>query len=199
MTDFTRNMYKGLFFAIDKHIVSSDNVIDQYVSLYAVKQGQEDLSNLRDVLENAFNRLEEYDDDPAIDCASVDQIRNSLETYAQAISWDTMISLDDGTETNPKYILGINSNQNIRAQEGLFILNPSDKDPLDEQFDGFTINNFVGSRANRLFYGKMECWDIKKEFIPIIEDKLRELNIKEDTVYPDKADYAKNVYKEIMA
>ena len=197
LIDFTHDKNIALFFAVDGARYTPGDGIENYVSIYGLPSDQGDLTNLRDIIKNAKDKLAgiatKYGKD------SIEQADGRLETYDQAVKWNTMLSIDDDGAGPGDYRTGISSNINIVAQMGLFILNPRPDIPLDEQFDGITVTNFSGQRSARIFYGRMHCWDIHKSLIAKVEAELHNRNIDRSTMYPDNSTLAKKTYLNVLS
>ncbi len=174
LLDFTIDFTTSLFFAVDKmQPGNSSNQCSEYVSIYAVNQNQEDLCNFRVIIsQNAFVS-------PA-----------SLNKYSVAKAWKTIILTNDNDAGKGDFKLGLNTNKNINAQKGLFILNPNLEQVLDEVFNGETFDQFAESGPDvqfhgDLFFGKVKCWDINKKLVKEIKSYLTKKGVDSSKIYPD--------------
>lgn len=168
--DFSTDLATALFFAIDgvAPYKKNDDLSD-YVSIYAVTQKQQqDLSNMQDIINHCQVPID----------------KRSLATYKMAVGWNTPVELCDQFVCNSYNYLKL-ANKNILAQKGLFILNPSNNKTLEEWFDGRTFEK-CDYNTDRLFYGKMFCWDINKKFIRLLKIYLVLKRKTQKTIYPDK-------------
>lgn len=168
--DFSTDLSTALFFALDGVVAyKKNNDLSDYISIYAVTQKQQqDLSNMQDIIDQCQVPIE----------------KRYLATYKMAVGWDTPIELCDQFVCDSYNYLKL-TNKNILAQNGLFILNPSNNKTLEEWFDGRTFEE-CDYNTDKLFYGKMHCWDINKKFIKLLKVYLFFKRKNQKTIYPDK-------------
>lgn len=172
LLDFTTSLDIALFFASDKaKPYQGHNGYSDYISVYAVQNDpyQEDLVNFRTIITSQ----------------SVPVNPASLNNYKTASGWKQIIALNDNAAPQGSYLLGLQQNPNILAQKGLFILNPSEERILEDEFDGVSAATCKCMSTNRLFYGRMMCWDIRKDLLPSLVSYLNSKKINNATMYPD--------------
>lgn len=172
LLDFTTSLDVALFFASDKaRPYQGHNGYTDYISVYAVQNepNQGDLINFRTIITNL----------------NVPVSRASLINYSTVSAWKQIIALNDNGAPQGSYLLGLQQNPNIQAQKGLFILNPSEERILEDEFDGVSAATCKCISTNRLFYGKMMCWDIRKDLLPSLVSYLNGKKINSATMYPD--------------
>lgn len=170
--DFTTDLSTALFFALDgvAPYKKNDDLSD-YISVYAVTQKQQqDLTNMQTI-------IDECNAPPGFD-------KKALATYKMAVGWDTPIELCDQFVCDSYNYLKL-INKNILAQKGLFVLNSSDSKTLEEWFDGRTFEQ-CDYCTDKLFYGKMFCWDINKKFINLLKLYLFFKRKTHKSIYPDE-------------
>ena len=110
---------------------------------------------------------------------------NNRVSYGLAIGWNVPIVLNDwDRKTATDYELGILSNNNIKAQKGLFILNPTLR-PLENYFDGLSPATDPSEFRQSLYYGKMMCFDISTRLIPTIRTHLNKNGITQQKLFPN--------------
>lgn len=196
LLDFSMTKNIALFFASHGASHGFADGLDNYVSVYMIENNKGDLTNLRTILMAARKSINEIkESDPSVDTSRVSK---ELETYNQAIEFKTLICINDNDAREGEYLIGINSNANIVAQDGLFILNPSESMPLEKLYDGVTFESLRTDAADRLFFGKMHCWDIHKSLLGYISRYLDENGINELTIYPDNQKLAKSIYNKAL-
>lgn len=172
LLDFTTSLDVALFFASDNaKPYQGHNGYTDYISVYAVENepNQEDLVNFRTVITNL----------------NIPVSRASLVNYNTASDWKRIIALNDNGAPQGSYLLGLQQNPNIQAQKGLFILNPSEERVLEDEFDGVSAATCKCRSTDKLFYGRMMCWDIRKDLLPFLVSYLNSKNINRATMYPD--------------
>jgi FRG domain len=202
--DFTHSLDVAQFFCVHnlKH-TPSDQVIDNYFSIYAI-QPSNDFFNLRTVILSSQGELQRaLESKMKLSKEEISNIKYQIEHP----DFDTWMSLKrvffvsdlDSIGPTQKLPFKINFNLNIVAQKGLLVYNPSDQDPLEIIFDGLTSANWVsrsepGDTTERFFYPKIKCIDIHKSLAPIIVNRLEAKGINQDKIYPEEELVAKKIY-----
>lgn len=182
LLDLTSDIYSALFFAIDGYKAAPNNgSLDDYVSIYYIDRSVDWMrATIQEVhRQGAYNAdaMLAAHDGP-VDTA---QFRHDMESLTYETYRDVSFIAVDGAEigiieANMPH-LGFScsyyiSNPRLHTQSGLFILNNSEDEPLEE------VMNSVTRRP--LFY----CLDINKALVPYIQDTfLTPRNINKDTLY----------------
>lgn len=205
LLDFTTDINKALYFATEdfKYPVTGSDSIDNYISLYVLKLNNyvpsidellyDGIKNGKIALENFFK---EYPNIP-VNAEILERINKLIEwkagngvlneTYKFKVEY-----IPNPNDMKPvKSILNerlFYSNPNIIAQSGCFILNTSEKQPLEE---------YIHSNDN---VHDIVCLDIHKSLCDYIK-KSRLAGISRSTLFPDFNETAKqsyNAFKECL-
>lgn len=185
LLDFTRQKEIALFFATDNMQRSPSEDINNYISIYAVMEGQQDLCSLSQIIRGFRENLatSEINSDPIVNGLTLDMIHR----------WNTPVIIDDDHGED----FGTKTNENVIAQKGLFIYNPMADKALNEFF-GENIEDVTES-TDKLFFGKMVCWDIHKSLAEYIQAKLRNMDITRATMYPNNEELIKEVKDKVLS
>lgn len=171
--DFTYNPYVALFFAIDNiNYYPSDNEIDNYFSLYFTYTDA-----------TAFHIWKGIFDD---------KIKSESITYETIDKNDMSILIPD------KEFYKIMNSVNIINQEGLFFYNNHPWYPIERTYSEYI--EWVRKETGEEKFNKLKildtfsgCFNIHKSLIPAIKEKLKELGITKDYIYPNMSKFNKEV------
>ena len=201
--DFSLDLNCALFFAFDgmkKGI--SDNIIDDYVSIYIVKRKALEhslLPNLTDMyahgMESAAKMLEDFaakDPKTPVDAALIRNIDKFVCWYdpknhegglssfnIPCYVGNPLVEKSFSTyKDNQKFYW---SNINLIAQKGCFILNTHESQPLEE---------FMASKGYKIL-----CINIHKTLSEYIKDKIK---LSSDDIYPDLHKRISCIYRDYL-
>lgn len=184
LLDFTRQKEIALFFATDNMQRSPSEGINNYISVYAVRDGQQDMRSLGTIIEGLQRNLDisGINSAPVISTLKLDMLHQ----------WNAPIIINDDNKD-----FGIMTNENVIAQEGLFVYNPEAEKALNE-FYGKRFEDATDS-TDELFYGKMQCWDIHKSLAEYIQERLRQIDITHATMYPNNEELIREVKNKVLS
>lgn len=181
--DFSFNPYVALFFAIDNLVYSpSDNEIDNYFSLYYCFENNTAFNAWKYVFDKNF-------EDENIPYEKVDE--NEMSVIVP----------------NSELYKIVNS-LNIINQEGLFLYNNHPWYPIERTYKEYieTVKKELSvEKYNELMFLDTicGCFNIHKSLIPAIKDKLNQMGISKDYIYPNiqkfKDEVTLNGIKKILA
>jgi len=171
--DYTYNPYVALFFAVDNLVYQpSDNEIDNYFSLYYTYTK----STIFETFKYVFDKNLKKED---ISYNSIDL--NNMS-----------IILPD------EELYQIMNSVNIINQEGLFFYNNHPWYPLEKTYKDH-INFLIKEKGRKKFDEMLAhetfsgCLNIHKSLVPVIKEKLNEMGINKDYVYPSMKDFRSSV------
>ena len=204
LLDFTHRLNVALYFAIDgMKIVSSDNDIDDYFSLYIIdrnKCGNElvDIVSFLDYgLKNGTAMLEDFKtQNPNINLEY--SLLKDVDKYTKWIKQDGtndgLCKIDCGFLDNPLNTATISmyetkdflywSNMNLIAQQGCFIFYTKDKESLEQYFGGTNTH-----------LPKLSCINVHKSLAEYIKNKYLK-SISKLEIYPDINIMCKDAYEK---
>ena len=163
--DFSYNPYVALFFAIDNiKYVPSDNPIDNYFSLYYCFEN----NTAFEAWKYVFNKNIEVEN---ITYEKVDENNMSIIVPNQEL-------------------YKIVNSLNIINQDGLFLYNNHPWYPLERTYIEYIVDlkeQFGEEKFEKLMFLPhiCGCFNIHKSLIPAIKDKLKEMGITKDYIYPN--------------
>lgn len=170
--DFTENLYVGLYFAMDglKHNPSSG--IDNYFSIYVIENNGKILQNWDTLLESELREIEKRNQAKVL---INDPFSLGKPFY---LKW----GLHDIKWTGHKpFVITINGqNLNIINQEGLFVFNPNENEPLENKLQGC-----------------IKCFNIHKSLSKYIKLKLLKKGFDKDFIYPQEEYLAKTALLKV--
>lgn len=184
LLDFTENIDKSLFFAIENIDHSPTSVeIENYFSVYYIFKN------------NTVLHVSDF---------FIEKIRESVkrEKNLKLASQFSLVRID-----NMDKDYRILNNLNIINQEGTFIFNSSPNEPLENQYikEREVLHKIV-KKANENTEIAKEiggCLNINKKLVDEIRDYLDEKGINKDSIYPElnhlKSDCINNIWKNINA
>lgn len=107
------------------------------------------------------------------------------------------ISYFSDRESDTEIIFSLKNSKNIKNQEGVFTWNANYSKPLEimgnEQYD---ISREENNPEDYRFSG---CYNINKNLIPYIREKLEKDGITKEFIYPDSELKTKHIYDECIA
>jgi hypothetical protein len=170
LMDWTYDLDVALFFAVDqaKHF-ECENDIQNYMSVYRIEKAAQVAfikSNLQVVSGNVFPTITHLSD-----------------------NWPgTVYYISDFEVKNQRQIKPLTTfyNLNILPQEGLFIFNPHETDPLEriaEQKDPAA---------------RMVCYNINKDLAEMVRLTINKGGINQAFIYPDLKTYAGTILKDYL-
>lgn len=190
LIDFTYNPLTTLFFAFDGMTPANNGTIDDYVSIYRINYEQPCFCSIQDVNTSGVFNLEEelqklYIPISNIDTSPVLTDIANLSYHQYSDLGYILIHGDKMGITNISIpALGFTcsydiTNPHLRNQEGLFILNTSENQPLGELL-----------KEKHCYVSPLiDCFDIRKDLEPYIQSKyLIPQNINHNTIYPNDND-----------
>lgn len=218
LLDWTYSFETALFFGIDGlEQAQSVKEIDDYFSLYYIKE--EDFSNggMRTLLNNSLQEVGEKLKLGLIAQIAVDEKqRLEMEKHfyersffdknrikgAGLISHMTKIehmsnipiSYFSDKDIDTGIAFSITNSQNIKKQNGVFTWNAHFLKPLEVIGNEQYIEAKLESEPND--YRFCECFNINKNLTDYIIEKLKVLDISSETIYPEKDIDAREIYNE---
>ena len=218
LLDWTYDFKTSLFFSIDGvNTKQSPKEIDNYVSVYFINEEHFDNGSMRKLLdenlqtigeklklgliakiakdENQQKEMEKH----FIESSFFDSDRiqgsgliNHMAKIEHMINFP--ISYFSDNDKGSGIAFSITNSENIKKQNGVFVWNSDYAKPLEvvgnEQY------NEAKSQSEPDDYRFCECYNISKELVPYIIEKLEENNISKDTIYPDKEINTRRIYDE---
>lgn len=218
LLDWTYSFETALFFGIDGlEPAQSVKEIDNYFSLYYIKEEYLSNGGMRTLLNNSLQEVGEKLKLELIAHIAVDnKQRLEMEKHfyersffdkkrikgAGLISHMTKIenmlnipiSYFSDKDIDNGIAFSITNSENIKKQNGVFTWNAHFSKPLEvignEQF----IESKLDSEPND--YRFCECFNINKNLTGYIIEKLKQLDISSLTIYPEKDIDARDIYNE---
>lgn len=173
LLDFSFNPYVALFFAIDNLVYNpSDKEIDNYFSFYYTYTGATFFEGCRYIFDENLKK-------EGLMYETIDKNEMSL------------ILPDD-------QLYKIINSVNIINQKGLFFFNNHPWQPLEMKYDE-NVRDLKEKLSKEKFDILMMhdtlsgCFNIHKSLIPAIREKLNEMGINKNYIYPDMNDFRKTV------
>jgi hypothetical protein len=218
LLDWTYDFETSLFFGVDGINTSeSPKEIDNYFSVYFIKEEHFDNGSMRKLLDKSLQKIgkqlklgliseiSKYKNERDImekhfkerSFFDKDRIQGSgLVSHMIKIEHMTNISISyfSDNDKDSGIAFSITNNENIKSQKGVFTWNSDFRKPLEvvgnEQY------NEAKSICEPNDYKFCECYNISKELAPYIIEKLNERNINKESIYPDNDINARVVYDE---
>jgi hypothetical protein len=168
--DWTYDINVALFFAVErtKHF-EKENQIENYVSIYRIIKGTDSefiRGNIQVMSGNFF---------PTITYLS-DNFPNSI------------YYISDFEVKNERQIRPLTTyyNLNIMPQQGLFIFNPHERDPLEK----IAVEKYPES--------KIICYNINKDLAELIRLTINKNRVNESFIYPELKQYASTILNNYL-
>jgi hypothetical protein len=181
--DWTYNINVALFFATEnsKPGHGTDD-IDDYFSIYFLNKGvfvdgDERFINIltKASTNKAWAQLQDFDNH---------QDNNPQMLYLSDFEDPDIKKHHDSIAIRTKVPLTSIYNQNIIPQEGLFIFNPSAKNPIDEMFLNMAA--------------PIVCFNIKKDLADYVRRKIQHNAIETGFIYPELKRTVPNILNEVL-
>ena len=171
--DYSYNPYVSLFFAIENlNYIPSDNEIDNYFSLYYTYADATMFKSWKYVFDENLKK--------------------------EDISYETIDANDMSIILPDDELYKIINSVNIINQEGLFFYNNHPCYPLERTYKEFA--DFIKEEKGQARFEELNmhdtlsaCFNIHKSLIPAIREKLDDLGINKNYIYPEMADFRKSV------
>ncbi len=216
LLDWTYNFKTSLFFGIDGvNTDKSPREIDNYLSIYFIKEEHFDSGSMRKLLNKSLQTVGEKlklgliakiakDKKQRIKMErhfkernffAKDRIQGSgLISHITKIEHmvNIPISYFSDKDKNSGIAFSITNSENIKKQKGVFTWNSDFGKPLEVM--GNEQYNEAKSESDPDDYRFCECYNISKELVPYIIEKLNKSNINKESIYPDKDIDAKPIY-----
>lgn len=199
LIDFTYNPLTTLFFAFDRMTSANTGTINDYVSIYRIYYNQPCFCSIQDVNANGALNLEKELQKIDIPISKIDT--SSVTAGIANLSYNDYSNLECIPIHGDK--MGITNisipalgfactyniiNPNLKNQEGLFILNTSESNPLGELL----------RKKHQYCEPLIDCFEIKKTLEPYIRSKyLSPHGIDSNIVYP-KDNNSENIKKWLV-
>ena len=200
LIDWTYNFEIALFFTTDgqKHN-ASDNQIDNYFSVYVIDKQAcgGDLINISTWLEFTLSQINQIT--VAHPEADATQVINQYNQFSYDTFKQIGIFYVSDFERNIRIpALTTQSNLNVINQQGLFIFNASENEPL-EHFFGSNRDPFSG-------LPKIKCYDIHKSLYYYVLNEITVarraaglIELDRDFIYPQEENIAKNAFTNYLS
>lgn len=208
--DWTYSFENSLFFATDglKNSKSTKEIYN-YFSIYIIDNVLNKISNhIENVIEDSKWILHNREKS-GID--NIDRLQNHDFLYfLSKLSYHNLknevISLVPGYLKNgieheiSEYSFKLFYNQqnlNIINQQGFFIFNASQNDPLEYYFKGVPVHHFI----QKVNYNKIKCYNIHKSLLEHVQMYLnanRTIPINKEFIYPQEEIIARKVYQQFL-
>jgi hypothetical protein len=189
LMDFTRNPYVALYFSTAKNCELNNNNnfedINEYCSLYFINKQYKFLKSLRRHFERTI-QINQYNG------------YSKEKSFFYGLRFTPHLIINEDDE-----LLKISNNANIINQEGLFILNGSPNQPLEDQHN-MTVemqmenlsnqNKNIDLNKEKRMFG---CWEIHKSMNAIIRTRLNnEFGINEQFLFPNMSNLKRDFENE---
>jgi hypothetical protein len=200
LIDWTYNLQIALFFSTDgqRHNASNRD-IDNYFSIYRIDKGAcgSDLINISKYLALALSDIYRIiRDNPEVDAEEV--LNNNIDFEYTSFKDVKLFYISDFERFANIPSLTTQTNLNIINQEGLFIFNASETEPLEA---------FFGTERDP-FYAlpKIKCYDIHKSLYHFVLNQITEvrrdaglIKLTKEFIYPQEEDIAKKAFENYLA
>jgi hypothetical protein len=218
LLDWTYDFKTSLFFSIDGiNTKQSPKEIDNYLSVYFIKEEHFDNGSMRKILDENLQTIgEELKLGLIAQIAKDENQQKEMEKHFKERSFfdnsriqgsglinhmtkiehmiNFPISYFSDNDKGSGIAFSITNSENIKKQNGVFVWNSDYAKPLEvvgnEQYCE------AKSQSEPDDYRFCECYNISKELVPYIIEKLEEYNINKDTIYPDKDIDTRRIYDE---
>lgn len=218
LLDWTYDFKTSLFFGIDGiNTNQSPREIDNYLSVYFIKEEHFDNGGMRKLLDEGLQTVgEKLKLGLIAQIAKDDKQREEMEKHFKERSFfdkdrvqgsglishmtkiehmaNIPISYFSDMDKDSGVVFSITNSENIKKQNGVFTWNSDYGKPLE--VTGNEQYSEAKSESEPNDYRFCECYNISKELVPYIIEKLEESNINKETIYPDKDIDAKPIYDE---
>ncbi len=170
LMDWTYNLDVALFFAVEQALhFERENDIENYMSVYRIVKNDQSAfikSNLQVVSGNVF---------PSI-------------TYLCSVSPGTVYYISDFEVKDLRQIKPLTTfyNLNILPQEGLFIFNPHERDPLEQLAEQKDPDS------------RIICYNINKDLAEMVKLTINKSGINQLFIYPELKSYAGTILKDYL-
>lgn len=218
LLDWTYSFETALFFGIDGlDKTQSVKEIDNYFSLYYIREDDFRSGGMRTLINNSLQEVSEqlklefiaqnavgekqrlemekhFDERSFFD---KNRIKGTgLVSYMTKIECmiNIQISYFSDKDIDEGIAFSITNNENIKKQNGVFTWNAHFSKPLEVIGNEQYIEAKLENEPND--YRFCECFNINKNLTDYIVEKLKELDISSETIYPEKEIDAKRIYYE---
>jgi len=199
LIDWTYNVEVAAFFSTDgqKHYASNSK-IDNYFSIYCIdkKACSRDLMNISEwLVENYWRIIQITEQHPEADASDVIYRYNQFNYF----TFRDLILFFVSDFERIAYFPAITSqtNLNIINQQGLFIFNASENEPLESYF-GTNLDPFSG-------LPKIKCFDFHKSLYYYVLNAITEVRrvaglipLTREFIYPQEEDIAKKAFENYL-
>ncbi len=218
LLDWTYNFKAAIFFGVDGlEVYESPREIDKYFSVYFIDEEHFDNGGMRTLLNESLQTVgEQLKLGLIAQIAKDEEQQKEMETHFKERSFfdkkrlngaglikhmtkiEHMINIPLSFFSDKDFDSGIafslTNSENIRKQEGVFTWNAHYSKPLEvvgnEQYSEAKLESEPDD------YRFCECYNINKELADYIINKLSEVNISKETMYPDKEINARHIYDQ---
>jgi hypothetical protein len=218
LLDWTYNFENALFFGVDKLERNNEvREIDKYFSVYYINESDFDAGGMRTLLqsslqdtgtklkngliaklakdeaqrvemENHYNNNSFFDSNKIKGAGLILHMTDMMRMTNIPISYFSDKDLDSGIA------FSLTNSQNIKKQNGVFTWNADAHKPLEvvgnEQYHKGKLESEPDD------YRFCECYNINKDLAGYITEKLKQLNLTSETMYPDNKIDCRHVYEE---
>jgi hypothetical protein len=200
LIDWTYNSEIALFFTTDgqKHS-ASNNDVDNYFSIYCIDKAKcgNDLMNISHWLATHYETIGDITSEhPEVDATEV--INRFTQFNYNTFSALGVFFISDFERAGNIPAITCQSNLNIINQQGLFIFNSSQDEPL-ENFFGTSRDPYSG-------LPKIVCYDIHKSLYYYVLDKITEVRrdvglipLTREFIYPQEELIAKKAFENYLS
>lgn len=218
LLDWTYDFKTSLFFGIDGITTDkSPREIDNYLSVYFIKEEHFDNGSMRKLLDESLQTVgEKLKLGLIAKIAKDEKQREEMERHFKERSFfdkdriqgsglinhmtniehmsNIPISYFSDKDKDSGIAFSITNSENIKKQNGVFTWNSDFAKPLEAV--GNEQYSEAKSESEPDDYRFCECYNISKELVPYIIEKLNESNINKESIYPDVDIDAKPIYDE---
>lgn len=206
LIDWTYKFQNALYFGLDGlEKNAGPREIDNYFSVYFIKQSDMEGGGMRQVMDDSLNVLDEehaaatiaeYAKDEAQRLEMMEYFKgrkifdkdripgSGLIEYVTRVEHmvEMPLSFFSDKDATTGFIFSLNNSKNILNQAGVFIWNASPTKPLE--MVGAELYMADEKNKNPDNYRFCECFNINKELVPYIKQRLAEDGITQGFIYP---------------
>jgi FRG domain len=219
LLDWTYSFANALYFATERISISATTwEVDQYLCVYFMQESDLEKGSLMNIIHTGLNEYrEKYKEDLKAQMLSGPFSKEQIEYYFSDDLIDRIFDISAGqgviTELtkienlltapllyfsdfkNEKAIrYSVNNSLNIVNQRGAFTWNADPVMPLEH-----IANEIVKKENPNADYHFCQCININKKIAPFIKEKLTELGVTKDFIYPDPQEIAKQSFEKTLA